>query len=128
MKNVLLILFMLLLPWQSISAAQRNLTHVADGHQSTAAFIKHYSEHVDLVMHHHHDDGDEDAGPSHEDDSRQSARHLADFDHGFSMNVLFPVQHAVFALSAVRIAPVIRPDSFDDHTTLPLRRPPRTLI
>lgn len=126
MKNALLILLMLLLPWQSATAMERNFTHVMDSQQSTASFIKHYSQHVKLVMHHH--DGADDRGASHDDDSQQSARHLADFDHGVSFNVLFSAQFAVATVPAIRIAPVIRPDSFDDHTTPPLRRPPRTLI
>lgn len=126
MKNALLILLMLLLPWQTITATERNFTHAVSGQTSTAAFIKHFGEHVKQVMHHH--DGDDDGSPPHDDDSRQSARHLADFDHGFSVNVLLATPLAVSALADVRIAPVIRPDSFDDRTTPPLRRPPRALV
>ena len=125
MINALLILLMLLLPVQTISAAQRHFTHIVGSQQSTASFIKHYGEHVELIMHHHDDGGDR--GASHNDDSQKSARHLVDFDHGFSINVLFPAQLQIAALPVIRIAPVICPDSFDDHTTLPLRRPPRVL-
>ncbi len=128
MKNALLILLMLLLPWQTITAAQRNFAHVMDSQQSTASFIKHFSEHVKLVMHHHDSEDDHGSSAAHEDDSEQSARHLVDFDHGFSVNVLFSFGPAVAALPADRIAPVIRPDSFDNHTIRPLRRPPRTLV
>lgn len=125
MKNALLVLLMLLLPWQAITAAERNFMHVVDSQQGEAAFVKHYTEHVELIMHHH--DGDDDGGASHDDDSQKSVRHLADFDHGFSFNVLFPTDHLVATLPTVRIAPAIRPDTFDDRTTLPPRRPPRTL-
>ena len=127
MKNALLVLLMMLLPWQAITAAERNFVHVVDSQQSEASFIKHYTEHVELIMHHHDGDGDEDSGTPHDDDSQQSARHLADFDHGCSFNVLFPAPHAVAVLPAVRIAPAIRPVSFDDRTTVPPRRPPRAL-
>ena len=65
-------------------------------------------------------DGDEDSGMSHDDDSQQLARHLANFDQGCSFNVLFPVPDA---LPAVRIAFAIRPVSVD-HTTVPLARWP----
>ena len=126
MKNALLVLLMLLLPWQTISAAERNFTHVVSSQQGTASFIKHFTEHARLVMHHH--DGDDNGGPPHDDDSRQSTRHLADVDHGFSVNALFATPLAITALPDVRIAPVIRPDSFEDRTTLPLRRPPRSLV
>lgn len=131
MKNALLILLMLLLPWQAISAAERSLTHVLGSQQSTASFIEHFTHHLKLVMHHHDsgDDNDGDGGgPMHDDDSRQSARHLVDFDHGFSASVLFATPVGVAVLPEIRIAPVIPPDSFDDRTTLPLRRPPRALL
>jgi hypothetical protein len=125
MKNALLVLLMLLLPWQAITAAERNFVHVMNGKQSEASFVKHYGEHVEMTMHHHDDDvGD----PSQNDDMQKSARHLADFGQGLSLNVLFPAPHAVAMLPAVRIAPAIWSDTFDDHTTVPPRRPPRTLI
>lgn len=123
---MLLILLMLLLPWQAITAAERNFTHVIGNQESTASFIRHYSEHLAQSMHHH--DDDDDHGVSHDDNSERSARHMADFDHGFSMNVLFPIPHAVTAVPVGSIAHGICPDSFDDRTTLPLRRPPRALV
>lgn len=125
MKNALLILFMLLLPWQTITAAKRNFMHVTGSQQSEAYFVKHLTEHIELVMHHH--DEDDDGVVAHDDATQKSARHLADFDQGLCFNVLIPAPHAVAVLPAVRIAPVVRPDSFADRTTLPLRRPPRVL-
>jgi len=127
MKNALLVLLMLLLPWQAITAAERNFVHVMNGKQSEASFVKHFSEHVEMIMH-HHDDDDDDGDASHNDDTQKSARHLADFDHGLSLNVLLPAPHMVAMLPAVRIAPAIWSGTFDDHTTLPPRRPPRALI
>ena len=99
--------------------------HILKGKQSEASFVKHFSEHVEMVMHHHDDD---DGDASHDDDTQKSARHLADFDHGLSFNVLFPAPHTVAMLPAVRIAPAIWSGIFEDNTTLPLRRPPRALI
>jgi len=123
MKNALLILFMLLLPWQTITAAERNFEHVTGSQQNVAYFVKHFTEHAELVMHHH--DDDEPDGVAHDDDTQKSARHLADFDHGLAFNVLFPAPHTVVILPTARVAPTIRPDTFDDRTTLPPRRPPR---
>lgn len=127
MKNALLVLLMLLLPWQAITAAERSFVHIMNGKQSEISFVKHFSEHVELIMH-HHDDDDDDGDASHNDDTQKSARHLADFDHGLSLNVLFPALHTVAMLPVVRIAPAIWSGIFDDHTTLPPRRPPRALI
>lgn len=130
MKNALLVMLMLLLPWQVITAAEHNFVHIMNGKQSEATFVKHFSEHAEMIMHHHHDDDDDydDGDASHNDDTQKSARHLADFDHGLSLNVLFPALHTVAMLPVVRITPAIWSGTFDDHTTLPPRRPPRALI
>ncbi len=129
MKNALLVLFMLLLPWQAITAAERNFVHIMNGKQSEVSFVKHFSEHVEMIMHHHDDDADDDDGEvSHNDGTQISARHLADFDHALSLNVLFPALHSIAMLPIVRIAPTVWSGTFDDHTTLPPRRPPRALI
>ncbi|MEX5745941.1 hypothetical protein [Massilia sp. X63] len=126
MKNKLLILLLFLLPWQAITAAERNYAHVIGGGQGTVYFIQHYTEHVDQVLHHH--DDDDDNGGSHQDDTGKSLRHLADIDHGFSINVLLPAPPAIAWLPQVRVAPVLRPDSFFTRTTLPPLRPPRPLV
>lgn len=125
MKNALLILFMLLLPWQTIAAAERNVMHLTGSQQGEANFARHAIEHAGLLMHHH--DEDDDGGVAHDDDTRQSARHMSDFDQGFCFNALLPAPQPVAVLPAMRIAPVARPDSFADRTILPLRRPPRAL-
>lgn len=122
MKKALLILFMLLLPWQVITAAERNFVHVTSSQQGQTYFAKHFSEHVELVMHHHDDDDD---GPSHDDDSKQSSRHLVDSNQAFSFNALFPVPQSVAVLPILRFAPAVRLEPFHDRTTLPPRRPPR---
>lgn len=56
MKNKLLILLLFLLPWQALTAAERNYVHVIGGGQGTVYFVQHYTEHVDQVLHHHDDD------------------------------------------------------------------------
>lgn len=124
MKNVLLILFMLLLPWQSIAATERNLAHVTSSQQGQVEFTQHFTEHVQLVMHHHDDDG----GESHDDDKQQSSRHLADNSQGFSMNALFPTSQTVVILPMVRVGHSLPPETFQTRSTLPPLRPPRTLV
>jgi hypothetical protein len=132
MKKVLLILIMLVLPWQAIAAAERNLTHVlgsGSGHEPKFV-IKHIAEHADHVLHHHDDDEDEDANDSttHIDSSQKSFQHLADFEQGCSMNMLLPALHEPGLPVVERIAPAFRPDVFSDRTTIPLLRPPRALV
>lgn len=124
MKNVLLILFMLLLPWQAIAAAERNLAHVTSSKQGQTELIQHFTEHVQLVMHHHDDDG----GESHDDDKQQSSRHLVDISQGFSINALFPTSHTVLVSPMVRVGHPLPPYSFQTRTILPPLRPPRTLV
>lgn len=123
MKNALLILLLLILPWQAITAAERNFAHVIGSGQGEARFVKHFTEHAEQVLH-HHDDAD---GDSHEDDTQESSRHLADVDHGFSLNVLLPAAHAIASLPSSGSAPVIRPKTFSNRTTVPPLRPPRAL-
>ncbi|QYG02788.1 hypothetical protein [Massilia sp. NP310] len=123
MKNTFLILLMFLLPWQTISAAERNFEHMIGSGQSTVYFVQHFTEHVDQILHHHNDD--DDSGGSHQDDTKKSLQHLADVDHGFSINVLLPASPAVAVPIEARIAPSMRPDTFYNRTTLPPIRPPR---
>jgi hypothetical protein len=134
MKKALLILLMMLLPWQAYAAMERNLVHVlGDGQAHGMAFVaKHMAEHAAHVLHHHdvhHDDDDGDAGvPAlHEDDSQQSVQHLADFDHGCGLHILMPAYSALPMALAERSAPPVFHDTYSDRTTLPLLRPPRPL-
>jgi hypothetical protein len=132
MKKALLILLMMLLPWQAYAAMERNLVHVlGDGHaQSMALVVKHMAEHAAHVLHHHDDDGDDDgAGVAalHEDDSQKSVQHLADYDHGCGLHILMPAYSALPMAPAVRSAPPGFHDTYSDRTTLPLLRPPRPL-
>lgn len=123
MKKVLLILLMLLLPWQAFAAAERNLTHVlgGDGLHGQAVVMKHIAEHASHVMH-HHDDVDDD---THEDDSEQSAQHMLDFEQDCGMLVLLSADISTFAFFRARVMPAIKPDAYSGRTTLPLLRPPR---
>ncbi len=126
MKNVFLVLMMLLIPWQASAAADHNFMHVMGEQKSEALFIKHFAEHIALIMHHH--DGDDGSDMSYDDDSEKSARHFADCDHGANVNVLFPSSQTVAALPIVRIAPATCLYSFDDRNIAPPRRPPRASV
>ena len=128
MKKALLILLMMLLPWQAYAAMERNLVHVlGDGQPHAMAFVaKHMAEHAAHVLHHHDDDGDDGDAPSlHQDDSQKSVQHLADFDHGCGLHILMPAYGALPMALAERSAPPVFHDTYSDRTTLPLLRPPR---
>ena len=129
MKNVLLILLMLILPLQAIAAVERNLTHVlGSGSGHGLAFVaKHMAEHAEHVPHHHDDDDDAEDGGTHVDNSQKSIQHLADYEQGCGMNILFPAFSEPCLPVAPRAAPSFRPDVFSDRSTTPLLRPPRAL-
>lgn len=136
MKKALLILLMMLLPWQAYAAMERNLVHVlGDGQAHGLEFVaKHMAEHAAHVLHHHDvhpdDDGDgddADAPSLHQDDSEKSVQHLADYDHGCGLHILMPAYSALPMALAERSAPPIFHDTYSDRTTLPLLRPPRPL-
>lgn len=133
MKKVLLILLMLILPWQAMAAAERNLTHVLGG-QRPELVIKHIAEHAAHVLHHHHHDEDDDedddnsastTGAPHVDHSQKSLHHLADYEQGCNMNILLPALQAPGLPVTERIAPLSLPAVFSNRTTIPLLRPPR---
>jgi hypothetical protein len=131
MKKMLLILMMLLLPWQAYSAAERNLTHVLGGAgHGPEAVTQHIVEHANHFLHHHddHDDDDEDdAGVSstHVDDSQKSFQHLVDFEQGCSMNIISSVAHKPGMPAAMGVAPSVKPDGYSNRTTIPPLPPPR---
>lgn len=127
MKKALLILLMLVLPLQAFAAVERNLVHVlgsGKGH-GPEFVLKHMAEHADHVPHHHHDDDDANDGAPHVDNSQKSMQHLADYEQGCSMNILFPALTAAVLPDAVYVAPILWPDVFSNRTTTPLLRPPR---
>ncbi|ABR91920.1 Uncharacterized conserved protein [Janthinobacterium sp. Marseille] len=125
MKKVTLILLILVLPLQAFAAMERNLTHILSG-SGMEFVLKHITEHANLVMHHHDGDGlivDDDA--THADHSQKSVQHLADYEHGYSMNILLPAFNQLGLVAIERIAPSFWPEVFSDRTTSPLLRPPR---
>ncbi|HWW71589.1 MAG TPA: hypothetical protein VN089_16735 [Duganella sp.] len=139
MKKALLIFLMFVLPWQATAAAERNLAHLFGGgtEHSIAAVAAHMAEHAAHVPHHHDtdhhhdgddgDDGDDDHDDGiHQDDSGKSVQHLADYDQGCNMNLLFPVAAQLPASQLPRAAPLFEPDVHTGRTTLPPLRPPRT--
>jgi hypothetical protein len=133
MKKVLLTFLMFVLPWQAMAAAERNLVHMfGDGiGRHIAVVATHMAEHAAHVPHHHddnghHDDeGADDGAGIHQDDSGKSVQHLADYDQGCGMNLLFPAAARLPDSQLPRAAPLFEPDVHAGRTTLPLLRPPR---
>lgn len=130
MKKTVLILLILVLPLQAFAAMERNLVHILGGSGPGLEFVlKHITKHAGLVMHHHDDDGAiADDGTTHVDSSSKSVQHLADYEHGGSLNILLPTINQPGLLAVERIAPFLWPDIFSDRTTSPLLRPPRSLV
>ncbi|MES2743248.1 MAG: hypothetical protein V4754_20175 [Pseudomonadota bacterium] len=132
MRNVLLILMLLLLPWQAATAAQRNFVHLLGGASTDVTLVgKHIAEHEAHIFHHHdheHDDGDdeEDAPPSgmHEDDSDASTQHLSDYEHGGSLHLLLQAAPPLPMSVVADVPPVFIGIAYMNRTALPLLRPP----
>ncbi|WP_426212091.1 hypothetical protein [Massilia sp. TWP1-3-3] len=125
MTKALLIFLMLLLPWQSLAAMERNFAHTGGNGQSARLVVEHMAEHAVHVLHHHDDDGDDDASAAHLDDSTKSVQHLADYDQAGHMNCLFPSFDPPHLASIARLRPALMRDPFHTRSTLPLLRPPR---
>ncbi len=128
MKKAILTLLLMVLPWQAIAAAERNFTHVlGSGKSQNLQFIlKHMAEHADHILHHHDDDADEgDDSNTHVDDSLKSIQHLADYDQAGSLNVLLFIPELPDGTLLSPIPSVIWSDTYSNHTTMPLLRPPR---
>ncbi|MYM96447.1 hypothetical protein [Duganella vulcania] len=128
MKKALLILMMLLLPWQTATAMQRNLVHLLGGGADAAVVSKHIAEHEAHVPHHHDDDDDDDdddagAGP-HEDHSSKSVQHLSDYEHGGSLQLLLQAPAPLPVSAPADAPPVFAGLAYSDRTTLPPLRPP----
>jgi len=127
MKQALLIILLIVFPWQAIAAAERNLVHVMSG-GDLHTMGKHMAEHAAHVLHHHDDDDDDDdggGGAPHVDKSEKSVQHLNDYEHGGSLHVLLPAPPVLSAIALPRCAPVPRPENYSDRTTLPPLPPPR---
>jgi len=130
MKKALLILLVMLLPWQAIAAAERNLVHVmSSGSAHGLEFVaKHMAEHDAHVLHHHDDDENDDGvnSSSHEDNSQKSAQHLADYEHGCTLHILIPACNKLPLAETPSTPPRFAIDTLSNRTTIPLLRPPRT--
>lgn len=126
MKNALLILMMVLLPWQAAMAAQRNFVHLLGG-TSTASLQAHLAEHEAHIPHHHdHDDGaDEAHSTTHQDGSVKSLQHLNDFDHGGMINLLWDTQSPLPLAELSPITPALCAAGYTSQNPHPLLRPPR---
>ena len=127
MKNAVLIFLMILLPWQSVIAAEHDLTHVPGGGRSLAVVVQHIAEHAGQVLH-HLDNDKAGADVIHVDRSKKSLKHLADHEHGSSACLLLPAAagapHAPIGDRTVRLR---RAEPFSNRTISPLLRPPRLL-
>ena len=122
MKQALLIILLIVFPWQAIAAAERNLAHVMSG-GDLYTMGRHMAEHEAHVLHHH--DDDDGGGAPHIDKSDKSVQHLNDYEHGGGLHVLLPAPPALSAIALPRFAPVPRPENYSDRTTLPPLPPPR---
>ncbi len=130
MKKAFLIFLMLVLPWQSLAAMERNFAHMGSGSGHGAQFVaEHMAEHAGHILHHHDDDGDDDddegAGTTHVDDSQKSVQHLADYEQAGSINILLPSLNAPGSVAITRFPPAFWRDPFRTRSVLPLLRPPR---
>jgi hypothetical protein len=126
MKKALLIILLIVFPWQAIAAAERNLAHVMSSHTDGDFHYvsKHMAEHDAHVLH-HHDDDDDDDGDAHVDKSEKSIQHLNDYEHGGSLHVLLSAPPVLSAIAAPRLVPAHRPERYSDRTTHPPLPPPR---
>jgi hypothetical protein len=124
MKKALLIILLIVFPWQAIAAAERNLVHVMSGGTGGDVHYmsRHMAEHEAHVLHHHDDDDD---GDAHVDKSEKSVQHLNDYEHGGGLHVLLPLPPVVSPLALPQSAPASRPENYSDRTTLPPLPPPR---
>jgi hypothetical protein len=124
MKKALLIILLIVFPWQAIAAAERSLVHVmSSGTGGDVHYMsKHMAEHEAHVLHHHDDDDD---GDVHVDKSEKSVQHLNDYEHGCGLHVLLPAPPVLSAIALPQFAPTSRPENYSDRTTLPPLPPPR---
>ncbi|MYM91861.1 hypothetical protein GTP91_32380 [Rugamonas sp. FT82W] len=130
MKKAFLILMMLVLPLQTLAAAERTLTHLLGaGHGPDMRIVlQHMLQHADLVPHHHDDDHDHGAGDgtTHVDGSQKSLQHLADHEQGGGAYMALPASPEACLPAVLRLAPLFRLDAYPERTTSPLLRPPRS--
>jgi hypothetical protein len=127
MKKALLLILLIIFPWQAIAAAERNFAHVVSG-QGAGDFRyvgKHLAEHDAYVLHHHDDDHEGDDGEAHVDKSEKSVQHLNEYGQGCGVYVLLPAAPALPATIAPRLPPIPWPETFSNRTTLPPLPPPR---
>lgn len=116
MKRFFLIFLALILPLQTIVAAERGF-YALEG-QSEKVVVQHLLEHADHVSHHHDD------GEIHEDDSLASAQHMLDCDQGGSLGFIVPGQSPLALFVPASTRPALAKDVFPSRTTSPPLRPP----
>ncbi|EEF24391.1 conserved hypothetical protein [Ricinus communis] len=126
MKKVLLLILLIVFPWQAIVAAERNLTHIMSGGNGSdfRQVAEHMAEHDARVLHHHDNDDDE-GGGTHVDKSEKSVKHLNDYEHICNLHALLTSALVLSDEPAPQLAPALRPESYSNRTTIPPLRPPR---
>jgi ABC-type nickel/cobalt efflux system permease component RcnA len=115
-RRFLLILLMIMLPWQALASTMDTLTHESEN------IIMHVAEHDLGIAHHHHDDGS-----SHHDNSETSRDHLSDHVCCPGAAILFSRSIDVLVFPAAlappeRVLPFLAGPDLEGR-----RRPPRTL-
>lgn len=132
-KKTFLIFLLLVLPLQTLAAAERAFVHAlgngsAESHGVT---LQHFVEHSNHVPHHHDaaghdadDDGD-DHPPVHADDSPGSIKHVLDFDQHSNFHAVIPTMAELPAFHFISIKPACTVRILQDRPRRSLFRPPR---
>jgi hypothetical protein len=131
MKKVFLIFLLLVLPLQTLAAAERAFAHaLGNGGNGAHGFaLKHFIEHSNHILHHHdHDDrGDDDDDHStvHEDNSSGSVKHALDFDQSSNFHAVIPATAALPRFHIIALRPECPMHAPVDCPKRSLFRPPR---
>lgn len=115
-RRLLLILLMIILPWQAIASTLSSLTHESDN------IVMHMAEHDLGIAHHHHDDGS-----FHHDNSETSREHLSEHVCCPGAAMLVSLSIDVSVIFASLAPPEFSPPFLAGPVLEGLRRPPRAL-
>ena len=116
MRRFVLILLMIMLPWQAFAATVNTFMHESDN------IVMHIAEHELGISHHHHDDGS-----SHHDNSEASSEHGSDHTGCSGVAVLADLSMDVSFFPASVAPPEFSSLLLAGPDLAGLRRPPRTL-
>ena len=116
MRRFVLILLMIMLPWQALAATVDTFVH------ESGDIVMHIAEHEFGIAHHHHDDGS-----SHHDNSDASREHVCDHAGCSGVAVLADLSLDVSFFPASVAPPEFSSPLLAGPDLAGLRRPPRTL-